>query len=256
MNALVDVREIGDWYFDRQGRHAVTVHGWGCDPALLTARVTGLVWASRGTMAWTDCAAPAPDDPGTPADGARPNWCSAQLAIEVIADTPTRPARLRAAVDLTIATTIGLSRGSQLAPFPSIDPTRPGRSDLHLAATELSRFIGMPPAAPSDRWTTVCDAMLAGRGPVARWADFLGGESGPDAAGAHAPGMALHQLHNQLGLSAGDERRILGALAQSLLIASGSAERPGTVGCAGTPRAARRSRCPRFASAAVRCVQE
>jgi hypothetical protein len=68
----------------------------------------------------------------------------------------------------------------------------------------------------------VRDAVREGRGTVGRWAACLRTTPGADPVGP----TALRHLHNQLGLSAGDQHRIYVMLARSFL-ATGPARQHG-----------------------------
>ena len=110
MNRLVDSGEAVRWFFDRPSTDTAGVHAYGADPRLLAARLLGLTCAF-GRDAWSDTGSePAMDD--TPTAGIPLRCRSARLALEVIAVTPTRPDRLRAALDLAIVTAIGVGENA------------------------------------------------------------------------------------------------------------------------------------------------
>lgn len=247
MNGLVEVREVDRWHFERFTASAAGVHALVRDPALLVARLTGLVSAvgslasalHRGGCAGTG-PPPWPDvDLLDAASRAHTDLScrSAQLALEVIAATPTGPSRMRAAADLAIATTIALDLG-RVATHDWLAARADASADDEDHPVGRNPHRHLLPATVGGRWQRVHDGVAAGRGPVARWAaDLRAGRPADRAAGTDRA-RALHHLHNQLGLSPGEECEVHTMLARSLLLPAG-----GRAGDAQPSRFARPARC-------------
>jgi hypothetical protein len=227
MSELVATDEVDDWYFERCPVHGVDIHALTGASAVLRARLTGLAAAVlrppaavdiRGRETVAGCAdvagaAPVPHR-------AQLRHRASQLALEVIAAAPTRESRLRAGLDLSIAASVGVGFGPVTAlrwlaeaATDGPDSRAPALStpDIPAVTGEVTGAVAGAVAAP--RWRDVRDAVRAGHGPVARWVGCLraAGDAGADRV------LALHQMHNQLGLSLDDERRIFGTMARALL---------------------------------------
>jgi len=214
LNGMVADGQVCCWLFERAPGPAIRLHAWEADRPVLMARLTGLVAATqphREPVALLG--------PGTPTPTALPTLApelssrSTQVALDVIAATPTHRSRLRTAVDLAITTAIGMDLHSadalaRLALCDDIDP----------AAATLGMLVcprGLDESAPTHggQWRRIRDVLRTGSGHLARWAGCLA-ELGASATG---PATAMHRLlNNQLGLGVDDERRIYGTVVMSL----------------------------------------
>jgi hypothetical protein len=227
LDGLVTTGEVAAWYLERRAARFVDVHARVGQPAVLVARLTGVACAMRALE---------PPDADPVGGGCRPSTVltqvavvgdatfrhpdlrcrSTRLALNVIAATPSRAARLHVAFDLAIATTVSLSPDPTAALHRLMVDAAEGGCATRAAGWPQATWTGPEPSAPGSRWRTVGDAVRDGRGTVGRWAACLRSTHGPDAAGT-VGSTALRHLHNQLGLSAGDQHRIYVVLVRSLL---------------------------------------
>jgi hypothetical protein len=248
LDGLVAAGEVTAWYLERRAARFVELHVRSGQPALLVARLTGVVCAARAAeapaadrMAGGRRASTVPTQVTVVGDATfrEPDLrCrSTQLALNVIAATPSRAARMHAAFDLAIATTLSLSPDPMAAlDRLMVDAVEGGGATLS-AVWPRTTWTGAEPSNPGGRWRAVRDAVRDGRGTVGRWAACLHSTPGMDPAGT-VGSTALRHLHNQLGLSPGDQHRIYVVLARSLLATSPvrhrglRSRRPAAIRCA------------------------
>jgi hypothetical protein len=225
MARLVDIGEVAEWFFDRPTPRTAGIYARDADPALLLARLTGLTSAlGRAGARRTGAGIPIAVGPVATPPRTSLRCGSAQLALEVIAATPTRAARLGAALDLAIVTAMEFVVGGTdpvrwSMRWPAAIPGHPDEWLVGAVARRARAGLGAAddrPVSRGDRWTVVRDVVRAGRGPLARWAGQLSASKAVESSPAAARCHALRHLHNQLGISARDERFIFASLSQSL----------------------------------------
>ncbi|MEV0005255.1 hypothetical protein AB0H28_23630 [Micromonospora sp. NPDC050980] len=213
LRELQSVGELSGWSFTRQSPRVVDIHLLGGAPGLLAARLAGLC-AAVGAHGPTRL----PQLAGPPT----PDLRLVDVAVGLIGMTPSRPARLGAAVDLTMVAAV------RTCPALRVD-------DAPVVAGAREAAV-VPPA----RWRRITAALATEQHPLTCWSRLLETHrhaSGDD--GAAAFGM-VHLLHNQLGLTERDEQRVHAGLIRSMSRRSGGPRRasrwhqgvvpPGTVG--------------------------
>lgn len=198
LRELQAVGELSGWSFTRQSPRVVDIHLLGGAPKLLAARLAGLCAAvgAHGPMRL-----PRPSGPPTP------DLRLVDVAVELIGMTPNRPARLGAAVDLTMVAAVRTCPALRVTDAPVVT----GAQDVAV----------VPPA----RWRRIAAALATEQHPLTCWSRLLETHRrAPDYDGAAAFGM-VHLLHNQLGLTERDEQRVHAGLIRSMSRRSGGPRR-------------------------------
>jgi hypothetical protein len=210
LRGLRSAGELSGWSFTRESPRVVNLHLLGDDPRLLAARLAGLCAAvgARGPVYAPELAGPPDRDPRL-----------VDVAVDLIGMTPGRQARLSAAADVAMVAAV------HNCPALRPDGGAAGRGDV---------------VVPAARWSRIAAALATERHPLTCWSRVL--EARRRAPGYHGTAAfdLVHLLHNQLGLSPGDEQRVHVGLIRSLSRRAGGPRRaprwhqgvlrPGTVG--------------------------
>ncbi len=204
--------EVTGWYYDRRGSADVHVHGRCTDPGVLRARLAGLVLAGRSAgRPVTVC----PEPGALPVRHTDLREQSSALALEIIAATATRPARIRTGCDLALATFLC---AGVAAAYPGSAAAAPAGPD---ACPHCVEWLRSPPPGVPARLRGVAGLLAEGRGWVARWTGVLR-RSGivPVAGGPDELTTPLRCLLNQIGLTGADSRRIEATARRAVLAAT------------------------------------
>lgn len=251
MNGLMDAGDVTDWFFERGGDGALTIHVGGDSPTL-RARFRGLALAIThiGTLAVDAGRSPGAATSGTAGhEDRKPHAVRfrgglTQLALAVIAATPTRSARLRAALALSLA-----AADTCLAdPVRAGAGTRDGRSypTLRSADALWAQAVRVSPVGVPESPLPLISELVTAAGPGTAGAERGSAGAGfcaairvDDPLGGAVAG-ALRHLHNQLGLTAVDESLVYASLTRMLPAASGSSAAARTSSVAARSRPASR----------------